>query len=275
MKLQQKKITALIITFNEIGYIENCLKSIAFADEIVVVDSYSTDGTYEYLLQQTNVRVIQHPFKNYTAQKSFTLNQASNDWVIFVDADEVISSELRKEILQTVNDNPKHEAYWFRRKFMFQQKRLRFSGWQTDKNYRLFRKSKVQFSDKRIVHETLEVDGTSGILKKKLTHYCYRNYSNYKAKMLSYGRMKAIEDIQKGKSFNFFLMMAKPTFTFFYNYIVRLGFLDGMKGIIICHLNALGDLERYVELRKLEFEQSAKGFKRLPQKTYLLSKYLF
>ena len=176
MELQRKKISALVITFNEIGYIENCLKSIDFADEIIVVDSYSTDGTYEYLLAQPKVRVIQHPFKNYTAQKAYTLEQATNDWVIFLDADEVVTSELQKEVIEAVNSSKKHVAYWFRRKFMFQQKRLRFSGWQTDKNYRLFRKSKVQFSDKRIVHETLEVDGTSGILKSKLTHYCYREF---------------------------------------------------------------------------------------------------
>ncbi len=275
MELQREKITALIITYNEIGYIENCLNSVDFADEIIVVDSYSTDGTYEYLLAQPKVKVIQHPFKNYTAQKAFTLEQASNDWVIFVDADEVVTTELRKEILQTVNSNPKHVAYWFKRTFMFQQKRLRFSGWQTDKNYRLFRKGKVRFSNKRIVHETLEVNGTSGILKEKLTHYCYRDFFNYKSKMLTYGRMKAKEGIQKNKKFNFLLLLAKPSFTFIYNFIFRLGILDGNKGVIVCYLNALGDWERYLELRKLELEQKVPSLKPAHQKGYLFSKYLF
>ncbi len=255
MGLQRTKITALVITFNEIGYIENCLKSIEFADEIIVVDSYSTDGTYEYLLAQPKVRVIQHPFKNYTAQKSFTLNQASNDWVIFVDADEVVTPELKTEIITTVNSSTSHAAFWFRRKFMFQQKRLRFSGWQTDKNYRLFRKSKVNFSDKRIVHETLVVDGTSTTLKKQLTHYCYRDFANYKHKMLLYGRLKAKEAILKGKRFSLFMLLAKPTFTFTYNFFIRLGFLDGIRGIKVCYLNARGDWERYLELRRLEQEQ--------------------
>lgn len=265
MGLQRTKITALVITFNEIGYIENCLKSIEFADEIIVVDSYSTDGTYEYLLAQPKVRVIQHPFKNYTAQKSFTLNQASNDWVIFVDADEVVTPELKSEIISTINSSTTHAAFWFRRKFMFQQKRLRFSGWQTDKNYRLFRKSKVQFSDKRIVHETLIVDGSSATLKEQLTHYCYRDFTNYKQKMLLYGRLKAKEAIQKGKRFNLFMLFAKPAFTFSYNYIVRLGVLDGMKGIKVCYLNALGDWERYLELRKLEQDQQVPSLKTAPQ----------
>ena len=255
MGLQSTKITALVITYNEIGYIENCLKSVAFADEIIVVDSYSTDGTYEYLVAQPKVRTIQHPFKNYTAQKAFTLAQATNDWVVFVDADEVITPELQQEIVETVNGDQKHAAYWFRRKFMFQKRRLRFSGWQTDKNYRLFRKSKVQFSNKRIVHETLEVQGSSAVLKNKLTHYCYRNFTNYKHKMLLYGRLKAKEALQQGKRFNYFLLLGKPTFRFVYNYIVRLGILDGIKGIKVCYLNALGDWERYLELRRLELQE--------------------
>ncbi len=255
MELRRAKISALIITFNEIGYIENCLKSIDFADEIIVVDSYSTDGTYEYLLAHPKVNVIQHPFKNYTAQKAYTLSLASNDWVLFVDADEVVPAMLKKEILETVNGTTEHAAYWFRRKFMFQQKRLHFSGWQTDKNYRLFRKSKVRFSEKRIVHETLEVDGTSGILDSKLTHFCYRDFANYKQKMLLYGRLKAKEAFQRKKRFSLAKLLLKPTFTFSYNYIVRLGILDGTKGIAVCYLNALGDWERYRELKRLEQEQ--------------------
>lgn len=267
MGLQRTKITALVITYNEIGYIENCLKSIEFADEIIVVDSYSSDGTYEYLSAHPKVRVIQHPFKNYTAQKAFTLEQASNDWILFVDADEVITFELRKEIIETVNGSKEHAAYWFRRKFMFQQRRLRFSGWQTDKNYRLFRKSKVQFSAKRIVHETLEVDGTSATLKEKLTHYCYRDYADYKGKMLLYGRLKAKEAVQKGKGFSLGMLLGKPTFTFIYNYIFRLGILDGIKGIKVCYLNALGDWERYLELRRLEHEQKAPSLEHVSQRS--------
>lgn len=265
MGLQKQKISALVITYNEIGYIENCIKSVEFADEIIVVDSYSTDGTYQYLLAHEKVKVIQHPFKNYTAQKAYALEKASNDWIIFVDADEVVTSPLQNEIIDTVNGPKEHAAYWFRRKFMFQDTRLRYSGWQTDKNYRLFRKSKVKFSEKRIVHETLEVNGTSGILKEKLTHYCYRNFNNYKGKMLCYGRLKAKEAIVQNKRFSFGLLLFKPTYKFMYNYIVRLGMLDGMKGVKVCYLNALGDWERYLELRRLEHEQKAPSLKTVPQ----------
>ena len=264
MGFQHVKITALVITYNEIGYIENCLKSISFADEIIVVDSYSTDGTYEFLKMQSNVKVIQHPFKNYTAQKAFTLSQATNDWVLFVDADEVVTTTLQNEIIETVQKT-NHVAYWFRRTFMFQEKKLRFSGWQTDKNYRLFRKSKVNFSQKRIVHETLEVNGTSGILNHKLIHFCYRNYDNYRDKMLKYGQMKAKEALLKKKRFNILLLLIKPSYTFLYNYIIRLGLFDGIKGIKVCYLNALCDWEKYITLRKLELEQKTPSLKPIAQ----------
>ncbi|RNC90299.1 MAG: glycosyltransferase family 2 protein [Allomuricauda sp.] len=252
MSTPKQKVSALIITYNEMGYIERCIDSIAFADEVIVIDSYSTDGTFEYLQNHPKVHVLQNPFENFTAQKSFALKQASNDWILFVDADEVVSNPLQKEILHTVNDPNACEAYWFYRDFMFKDQRLRFSGWQTDKNHRLFRKSKCKFTDKKIVHETLEVDGNSCILKERLTHYCYKNYEDYKGKMLKYGRLKAKEAFYRENQFNYLFMILKPAWKFFNHYILRLGFLDGKKGITICYLNALGVLERYRELKRLE-----------------------
>ncbi len=252
MSTPKQKISALIITYNEIGYIERCIESISFADEIVVVDSYSTDGTYEYLEDHPKVKVIQNPFENFTSQKSFALRQATNDWILFVDADEVVSDKLQNEIVRTVNDPKACEAYWFYRDFMFENQRLQFSGWQTDKNHRLFRKSKCKFTDKKIVHETLEVDGSSCILKERLTHYCYKGFEDYKGKMLRYGQLKAKEAFYREKHFNYLFMVLKPTWKFFNHYILRLGILDGKKGIIICYLNALGVLERYRELKRLE-----------------------
>ncbi|MEM6892298.1 MAG: glycosyltransferase family 2 protein [Bacteroidota bacterium] len=246
------KLTTLIITYNEIGYIERCVEAAAFSDEIIVVDSYSTDGTYEFLKEHPKVKVVQHPFENFTAQKSYALSLASNDWILFIDADEVVPPALKDEIITTINEPNPHEAYWFYRKFMFQNKPLHFSGWQTDKNHRLFRKSKAKFTDRKIVHETLEVDGTSGILKEKLIHFCYKDYEDYKGKMLKYGRLKAKEAFYKEKQFNYVLMVVKPLWKFLNHYVIRFGFLDGKRGLTICYLNALGVYERFKELKKLE-----------------------
>lgn len=252
MSTPKQKLSALIITYNEVGYIEKCIESISFADEIIVVDSFSNDGTYEFLQEHPKVEVIQRPFINFTDQKSYALELASYDWVLFVDADEVVSSDLGKEIVGTINSKNNFEAYWFYRKFMYQNRPLNFSGWQTDKNHRLFRKSKVCFTSERLVHETLQVDGKSGKLQEKLTHYCYKNFQDYKAKMLHYGTLKAQEEFRKGKHFNYLKMWIKTVWKFSYNYFVRFGFLDAKKGINVCYLNALSVYQRYNELRRLE-----------------------
>ncbi|MEA1787123.1 glycosyltransferase family 2 protein [Arenibacter sp. GZD96] len=253
-------LTALVITYNEMHCIERCIASISFADEIIVVDSFSTDGTYEYLLTHPKVKVVQRPFENFTRQKSFALSKATHNWVLFVDADEEITAPLQTEIKSTLQHNTSCVAYWFRRKFMFCGKPLHFSGWQTDKNYRLFRKDKVQFSEKRMVHETLEINGKSGILKEKLIHYCYRDYDNYKSKMRHYGQLKAKEYCMLDKKFNYMQLILKPFWKFTYNYVVRLGFLDGRKGITICYLGALEVIVRYAELRKLETRNQRQAY---------------
>lgn len=247
-----KPLTALIITYNEIKCIERAISSVAFADEIIVVDSYSTDGTYEFLVNHPSVSVVQHRFENFTKQKSFALSLASHDWVLFIDADERVTPMLEAEIVTALQNKTDIAAYWFRRKFMFRGVPLHFSGWQTDKNYRLFRKSKVRFSDKRIVHETLEVQGKSAVLNEKLIHFCYKDYQNYKSKMEHYGRLKAKQYFLQDKKFNYACLVLKPFWKFFHNFVVRLGFLDGMKGVIICYLGALEVAIRYRELQKME-----------------------
>ncbi len=251
MDITKNKISALFITFNEILNIDEVIQNVSFADEIIVVDSFSTDGTPEQIKKYPHVKLIQREFKDYTDQKSFALSQASHDWVLFMDADERLTDALRDEILQTLASDPPHSAYYFYRAFMFQQSVLRFSGWQSDKNFRLFRKSKVRFTPKRIVHETLLVDGSTDILKNKLIHYSYKDYHDYKGKMIKYGKMKAHEELPKNYHPNLFHFAFKPFYKFLNHYVFRLGFLDGKKGIIICYLNALSVYARYQELRRL------------------------
>ncbi len=266
MSTPKQKLSALIITYNEIGYIEKCIDAISFADEIIVVDSYSTDGTYEYLKRHPKVNVIQRSFLNFTDQKSFALQQASHDWVLFVDADEVVSPPLKAEIKRTINSKNACEAYWFYRKFMYQYSPLHFSGWQTDKNHRLFRKSKAAFTQDKIVHETLKVNGRSGKFEEKLIHFCYKDYSDYKAKMLQYGKLRAQEELLKGSRFSYTKLIVKPAWKFLYNYVVRLGFLDLKKGMNVCYLNALSVYTRYNELRRLENLQRSPAFPKMVRK---------
>lgn len=246
------KISAVLITYNEDIHINAVLENVKFADEIIVVDSFSTDGTIEKIKEHPDVKLIQRTFVNYTDQKSYALKQATHDWVLFLDADERVPDLLRNEILETVNSSkPTADAYYFYRTFMFKNKVLYFSGWQSDKNYRLFKKSKVHFTEDRIVHETLVVNGPSGILKNKLIHYSYKNYEDYRGKMIKYGQMKAVEEFKKDYAPNYYHFVFRPFYKFFNHYILRLGILDGKKGLVICYLNALGVYSRYKELKRL------------------------
>jgi len=253
MDTSEKKISALLITFNEEKNIKAVLENISFADEIIVVDSFSSDKTIALARQYPHVTVIQRAFTNYTDQKSFALKQANYNWVLFLDADERVTPELQKEIVATVGirNNP-IVAYYFVRTFMFQDKILRFSGWQSDKNYRLFKKNKVRFDINRIVHETLEIDGLSGTLNNKLLHYSYTHFEDYKSKMIKYGQMKAREEFRKGHRTRWYHYIFRPLYKFINHYILRLGILDGRRGITICYLNALGVYSRYKELARLD-----------------------
>lgn len=246
------KISALLITLNEEKNIDEVLENLSFADEIIVVDSFSTDNTVEKISQHKTVKLIQREFKNYTDQKGFALEQANYEWVLFLDADERVTPELQEEILQIVNHEANTaSAYYFLRTFMFKNKVLRFSGWQTDKNYRLFKKDKVHFAEDRIVHETLVVEGESETLKNRLLHYSYANYDDYKGKMIKYGKMKAMDEFKNGKKGSWLHSIFRPLYKFLNHYIIRLGFLDGKKGVTICYLNALGVHAKYKELKRL------------------------
>ncbi len=220
------------------------------------MDSYSTDGTFEYLKNHPRVKVVQREFKNYTDQKSYTLGLASFNWVYFLDADEVVPVKLQHEIKQIINVPSSCSAYWNYRSFMFKNKRLYFSGWQTDKVHRLFQKEQCRFADDRTVHETLIIQGCTGKLKEKLFHYSYKNYEDYKLKMIKYGRLKAVDAHRRGKRWNYFNQYVNPGWKFINHYIIRLGILDGKKGAVMCYLNALGVWEKYAELKRLESKAS-------------------
>jgi glycosyltransferase involved in cell wall biosynthesis len=245
-------VSALIITYNEEQNIKSVINDLDFAEEIVVIDSFSTDQTTAIASSHKNVKVVQHAFENYAAQRNFAISLAKNNWILFLDADERISTELKDEIIETVTQKEGQSAYFFDRTFMFKNKKLHFSGWQTDKIFRLFQKDKGHYATQKIVHEKLIVKGTIGKLKNKLIHFSYKDYCSYKQKMILYGKLKAQEELNKGTQPNFFHFYIRPLYQFLYQYLVRLGILDGKKGIIICYLNALSVFVRFQELKKIK-----------------------
>ena len=153
-------ISALAITYNEEKNVERYIKSLSFAGEIIIVDSFSTDNTVE-IAKQLGAKVVQREFDNFSAQKNYALSLANHDWVTFFDLDEIVTPELAEEITNTLKTNPKNEAYKVKRNFYFMGKRLKYSGFQTDTVVRLFNKNQCKYNGK-LVHEILETSKTIG-----------------------------------------------------------------------------------------------------------------
>ncbi len=251
-----KNISVLIITLNEEVHMYELLSDLDFAEEVIVVDSYSSDKTKQISKSFPNVRFIEHKFENYTSQRNFAIDEAKNEWILFIDADERLTPELKAEIIETVDKNSDISAYLFYRTFFFKKRVLHFSGWQTDRIFRLFKKSKARYTAKRLVHEKLDVEGRIGIFQNKLIHFSYADYNSYKGKMITYGKLKAMEKFRIGFKPTLIHYYGHPIYNFLYQYLVRLGILDGKKGIIICYLNALSVTVRYKELKRLYKEDS-------------------
>ncbi|WP_166924415.1 glycosyltransferase family 2 protein [Flavobacterium poyangense] len=255
MILSEKQLlSALLITYNEESNIKEALLNLSFADEIIVVDSFSTDRTVAIASTFKNVKVFQHVFDNFALQRNYALSLASNPWILFIDADERITPELQQEIDFVINDANSYPAYFMYRNFIFENRKLRFSGWQTDKIIRLFKKEDAIYNIEKIVHEKLIINGKAGKLKNKLTHHSYSNFEDYKQKMIFYGKLKAQEELFKKTNPNFFHFYVRPLYQFLNQYLLRLGILDGKKGIIICYLNALSVAIRFQELKKIRTE---------------------
>jgi glycosyltransferase involved in cell wall biosynthesis len=244
------KISAIILTYNEEENIEEVIETVSFADEIIILDSISTDKTKQIVLKNKNIQFYERKFDNYTSQRNYALELAKNDWILYLDADERIVPKLKEEINKSI-DNQEYVAYYFYRKFFYKKKPIHFSGTQTDKRLVLFRKSKAKYSTTKLVHETLEVDGKIGFLNTKLLHYSFDSYKDYKNKMILYGQLKAKELYQKGKKYNIWKHYSKTFFKFFKTYILRLGILDFYNGLIVCYLQTLSVYVTYSELKKL------------------------
>lgn len=246
----EMKLTAIIPTLNEEKRIIGALESVSFADEIMVIDSLSRDLTVD-IARKAGARVIEHAFDNFSAQKNRAIDQAANDWIFVLDADEHIPGKLQEEIKMLLKRKPEHDAYWIYRRNFFLGREVCFSGWQNDKVIRLFRKETCRYNHKP-VHEEIETTGTCGFLKNKLVHYTCEDLDEYKKKLDHYAQLQAGELLNKKAKVTPFHCIVKPAFRFFRHYILRQGFRDGHTGYIIAKLQAYAVYKRYEELRNLK-----------------------
>ncbi len=248
--MNNNKLTALVITLNEEKNIRDLMHNLDFADEIIVVDSFSTDKTLDILNEFPNVKVYQHRFNNFADQRNIAIDYATNDWILFIDADERISDTLKQEIQAVLNSGNTKRGYYLKRKFYFFNQPVHFSGLQSDKNLRLFQKKNAKYQG--IVHEKLNFNSNVGVLNNYLIHYSYAHHQHFKDKVFYYNRLKAIEKTNNDTRPNSFMATLHPIYTFLNRYLFRLGFLDGKKGFIICKVYALGIKERYDEMKRLQ-----------------------
>jgi ADP-heptose:LPS heptosyltransferase/glycosyltransferase involved in cell wall biosynthesis len=252
IKKKHKPISALVITYNEELNIDSLIENINFADEIIIVDSFSKDSTIVKIKEYNHVKVFSRKFINFSEQRNFALSKASNDWVLFIDADERITPNLKNEIIDVINiENNKIVAYEVYREFYYKNKLVRFSGCQTDKVFRLYKTQNISYKKDLMVHEQIAVKGETSTLKHKMKHYSFDSYDEYKNKMTHYAELRAQELFIKKLKPNLYHYYVKPVYRFVNHYIMRLGILDGKKGFIISYLNAYYVKQRYNELDKL------------------------
>lgn len=252
------KISALLITYNEERNIQKFLDEAWYADEIIIVDSESTDRTAEIAKKHPKVTFITRRFDNFTSQKNFAIDQARNEWVTFFDADERISKALIFEMIDQIKKE-EADAFFVYRRFYFMEKYIKRSGWQNDKAIRLFKKSQNRYGEGRLVHELIDSKGKVKFLNNRLDHYSYYSVEEYDRKLTQYSILRAKELFAKKLRPNAFHFWVKPWFRFVHHYVLRLGVLDGAEGYIISKLHAHHVFKRYLFLSKMwENEKESK-----------------
>ncbi|HFS67571.1 MAG TPA: glycosyltransferase [Flavobacteriia bacterium] len=249
LKKEMPKVTAIIPTLNEEQNIEDAIDQVQWADEILVIDSFSNDQTFK-IAQKLGVKVIQRAFDDFSSQKNYAINQAENDWIFILDADEYITPDLQSELIYTLKNNKNFDGFWIPRHNYFKNIRVKYSGWQHDKVLRLFKKNKCKYNGK-LVHEEVNCNGQTAQLKSPILHYTYNDYQTYLNKINHYANLKAKEMYAKGIKPNWFQACIKSAYRFIYHYVITFGFLDGKTGWTIAKINALGMRQRYNELRKI------------------------
>jgi (heptosyl)LPS beta-1,4-glucosyltransferase len=250
------KISSIIIVKNEEANIERCLKSqLQCIDEIIVIiDEKSEDKTLDIVKSFPNVKYEVTKWMGYSKTKEYAVTLASNEWIFWIDADEVITKELSNEINSLRNKDIPFSAYSVPRKANFLGRWILHSGWYPGRVTRLFNKNKVHFSDKT-VHEHLIVDGKVGELHSDMEHYTDPTIHHYFNKFNIYTSLSAEELYSKGKNFSLFDVLIRPPFLFIKMYLFKRGFLDGLQGLMLALFSSAYVFTKYCKLWELKIKK--------------------
>ena len=242
-------LSIAIITLNEEDRLPACLNSLGFAQEIVVVDSGSQDQTVR-IAKEHFARVFHREWSGFGPQKQFAIDLCRNDWVLILDADEQVPAATAAEILRTIAQTQGPVAYSLARKNYVCGQWVRHGGWWPDRTIRLFRKERATMSE-RLVHEALEVTGSVGHLENPLIHYPFRNLSEMMIKMDRYSTAGAKEMAKAGREGSFPKAFVRAGWAFFFNYLIRCGFLDRGPGLLLALSDAVNVFFKYGKLAEI------------------------
>jgi glycosyltransferase involved in cell wall biosynthesis len=241
------KISATIITHNEERNLPRAIESLRCADEIVVVDSGSTDRTLE-IAEKLGARVIDSPWPGYAKQKNLAAERATHDWILSIDADESLSEQLDGEILRLKRNGPDYDGYTVPRLAQYLGRWIRHSGWYPDRKIRLYNRRKAQWEGE-YVHESVKVNGRVGALESNLLHFTCDSLSEHLKTMDGYTTLAAQQLVSTGEKVTWGRLILEPPWTFFNTYVMKLGFLDGVEGLAIANMAALYNFVKYAKAR--------------------------
>ncbi len=244
-------VTALIHTLNEIEHVEECIRSVEWADEIYLVDSFSTDGTVERVREKfPRVRLEQRQYLGAASTKNYAIDRAAHDWIFVIDADERVTPELRDELLRTLEGPLDHWAYSVGRRNFMMGKEVKYSGLQRDRVTRLFHREHARYPNKR-VHADLLVDGPTFDLRQKMLHYYIRTFDHMIAKMTRYANWGAAQMFIDGKTTSMVDIFGHTLGKFVRDFVLNLGFLDGVRGLISVGMHVYYTFWKYAKLWEL------------------------
>jgi len=243
------KLSVAIITKNEEKNIERCIKSVLWADEIVIVDSGSTDKTLE-ICRKYKCKIIETEWLGFGKTKQLAVNSASNNWILSLDADEVVTEKLKNEIIQILEKNLNKFIYKIKFNTFYLGKLIKYSGWQNEFHTRLFDKQFANYNDNP-VHEFIITDLPRKRLFYPIYHYSYPTLQAHLFKMTNYSTLGAENLYNKNKKISIFSAVLRGFFKFIKMYFIQLGFLDGKNGLILSFISAFGVSYKYLKLWEL------------------------
>lgn len=244
------KLSAAIMTFNEERNLERTLKALAdICDEIVIVDSGSTDKTKE-IAEKYEARFIYQPWLGYGKQRNAAIDNCSGKWILAVDADEELSPELKQKITEIINGNEDKKVYEINRLSVCFGKKIKHGGWGTSYAVRLFLKTAGRFND-NTVHESFVTQEEIFKIKENIYHHSYLTLEDYFSKFNRYTTEGALEYYKKGKKASIGQVVFNPMYKFIRMYIIRLGFLDGIEGFLLASTSSMYSMVKYFKLREI------------------------